>query len=228
MEEREGTSGRGGRDVRVHDQELTKAVRRAQEGDEEAFVSAYRLVNPLLIGYLRGIVGNEAEDVASTAWLEIARDLRRFRGDGAGFRAWTVVIARNRALDLLRHQKARPQPSPTGLDDLLHPPSLDRTDDRALENISTQQVLSHLAALPRGQAEAVLLTTIVGLDGPTVARILGKRPGAIRTALSRGLSALRQRLAAPEAISARTSPDTQEAPDRRAAARISSPVSWRH
>lgn len=46
-----------------------------------------RLVQPGLLGYLRGIVGDDAEDVAADAWLEIARDLRRFRGDGDGFQA---------------------------------------------------------------------------------------------------------------------------------------------
>ena len=66
--------------------QLGGAVARAQEGDEAAFAVAYRLVQPRLLGYLRGLVGDEAEDVASDAWLEIARDLGRFRGDGAGFR----------------------------------------------------------------------------------------------------------------------------------------------
>ncbi|WP_373412972.1 sigma factor, partial [Streptomyces sp. NRRL B-24572] len=43
--------------------------------------------------------------------LEIARDLGRFRGDGAGFRGWTATIARHRALDHLRRVRARPRPT---------------------------------------------------------------------------------------------------------------------
>lgn len=73
--------------MQAHDGELGVAVARAQEGDEAAFAVAYRIVQPGLLGYLRGIVGDDAEDVASDAWLEIARDLGRFRGDGAGFAA---------------------------------------------------------------------------------------------------------------------------------------------
>ena len=64
----------------AHDGELGTAVARAQEGDETAFAVAYRIVQPGLLGYLRGIVGDDAEDVASDAWLEIARDLGRFKG----------------------------------------------------------------------------------------------------------------------------------------------------
>ncbi|MFD4387775.1 RNA polymerase sigma factor [Streptomyces sp. NPDC058495] len=179
---------------RSRDGELEEAVRRAQRGDEDGFSLAYRLVNPLLLGYLRGIVGDEAEDVCATAWLEIARDLGRFRGDGPGFRAWTVSIARHRALDLLRRQKVRPQGSSIAMEDLPHPASPDLTDDQALQALATEQVLARLAELPRGQAEAVLLTTVVGLDHPSAARVLGKRPGAVRMAVSRGLATLRRRL----------------------------------
>ncbi|MEU1867646.1 RNA polymerase sigma factor [Streptomyces gardneri] len=194
MHQQQPASGYGSRDGGAHDRELEEAVRRAQQGDEDGFTRAYRLVNPLLIGYLRGLVGDEAEDVCATAWLEIARDLGRFRGDGAGFRAWTVSIARHRALDLLRRQKVRPRKSSTELDDLPHPASPDLTDDQALQALATERVLAQLAELPRSQAEAVLLTTIVGLDNPSAARILGKRPGAVRMAVSRGLATLRQRL----------------------------------
>jgi RNA polymerase sigma-70 factor (ECF subfamily) len=44
--------------------------------------------------------------------------------------------------------------------------------------------------LPPDQAEAVLLRAVVGLDAGTAARVLGKRPGAIRTAAYRGLRTL--------------------------------------
>ncbi|QES23695.1 RNA polymerase subunit sigma-24 [Streptomyces venezuelae] len=197
MYQQKPATGHGSRDGGAHDRELEEAVKRAQQGDEDGFTLAYRLVNPLLIGYLRGLVGEEAEDVCATAWLEIARDLGRFRGDGAGFRAWTVSIARHRALDLLRREKVRPRKSSTALDDLPHPASPDLTDDQALQALATERVLAQLAELPRSQAEAVLLTTIVGLDNPSAARILGKRPGAVRMAVSRGLATLRRRLPLP-------------------------------
>ncbi|MGX1476233.1 UNVERIFIED_CONTAM: hypothetical protein RKD50_005041 [Streptomyces canus] len=82
------------RQARPYDGELGAAVARAQDGDENAFAVAYRIMQPGLLGYLRGIVGEDAEDVASDAWLEIARNLGRFKGDGAGFRGWTATIAR--------------------------------------------------------------------------------------------------------------------------------------
>ncbi|MFJ8994173.1 RNA polymerase sigma factor [Streptomyces sp. NPDC102279] len=189
--------GQGGepRRAQPYDGELGVAVARAQEGDEAAFAVAYRMVQPGLLGYLRGIVGDDAEDVASEAWLEIARDLGRFRGDGAGFRGWTATIARHRALDHLRRLKARPRGTPIE-QDVLELPGRHSTHDEVLETLSTEYALELVAGLPRDQAEAVLLRVVVGLDGPAAARVLGKRPGAVRTSAHRGLRRLARLLAA--------------------------------
>lgn len=187
-----GTGGEQRRG-RLYDAELGAAVERAQQGDEDAFAAAYRLVQPGLLGYVRGLVGEEAEDVASEAWLEIARDLGRFRGDGAGFRGWTATIARHRALDHLRKQKRRPR---TALleQDVLQLPGGHDTAAAALETLSTEAALAMIGSLPREQAEAVLLRVVVGLDGPATARVLGKRSGAVRTSAYRGLRRLAEQL----------------------------------
>jgi RNA polymerase sigma-70 factor (ECF subfamily) len=54
-----------------------------------------------------------------------------------------------------------------------------------------------IATLPRDQAEAVLLRAVMGLDAVAAASVLGKKPGAVRTAAHRGLRALARRLDAP-------------------------------
>ena len=187
--------GQGGepRRAQAYDGELGTAVARAHRGDEAAFAVAYRIVQPGLLGYLRGLVGDDAEDVASDAWLEIARDLGRFRGDGAGFRGWTATVARHRALDHLRRRRVRP--GHTALDDdALELPGRHDTHDQALESLSTEYALELISRLPRDQAEAVLLRVVVGLDAPAAARVLGKRPGAVRTAAHRGLKRLAREL----------------------------------
>lgn len=176
-----------------HDAELGTAVARAQGGDEEAFAQVYRLVQPGLLGSVRGLVGDDAEDVAADAWLEIARDLGRFHGDGAGFRGWAATIARHRALDHLRRQRRRPRASGSE-EELLGVPDRHDTAGAALEALSTARALALIRGLPRDQAEAVLLRVVVGLDAPTSARMLGKRPGAVRTAAHRGLRQLAGRL----------------------------------
>ncbi|WP_299533042.1 RNA polymerase sigma factor [uncultured Streptomyces sp.] len=176
------------------DAELTTAVLAAQDGDEEAFRAVYRAVHPRLLGYVRTLVGDtDAEDVASEAWLQIARDLGRFAGDADRFRGWTARIARNRALDHLRTRGRRPV---VGGDEseLAGRPAESDTAAEAIEALATGRTMELIARLPRDQAEAVVLRVVVGLDAKSAAQTLGKRPGAVRTAAHRGLKRLAELL----------------------------------
>lgn len=177
------------RRVQAHDGELGAAVARAQDGDEAAFAVAYRFVQPGLLGYLRGLVGDDAEDVASEVWLQIVRDLRTFVGDGDGFRGWAATIARRRALDHLRYHRRRPS-QPVPVESLVGYAGDDDTATQAGDAAATEAAIALIATLPRDQAEAVLLRVVVGLDAQSAARVLGKRAGAVRTASYRGLHKL--------------------------------------
>ncbi|MEU9111807.1 RNA polymerase sigma factor [Streptomyces sp. NPDC048483] len=179
-----------GDDIQPDDSRLTVAVQAAQDGDETAFRTVYRAVHPRLLGYVRTLVGEpDAEDVASEAWLQITRDLARFSGDADRFRGWAARIARNRALDHIRMRGRRPV---IGGDEseLADTPAPSDTVGEALEALGTGRTLRLIARLPQDQAEAVVLRVVVGLDAKSAAQVLGKRPGAVRTAAHRGLRKL--------------------------------------
>lgn len=173
--------------------DITHAIRQAQKGDEECFRTLYRAVQPRLLRYLQALVGEDAEDVASDAWLQIARDLGSFHGDDAGFRGWAATVARNRAMDHLRRQRRRPVPA-MSIEDLAERAGPEDTAGAAIEAMSTDAAIKLIARLPRDQAEAVLLRVVVGLDAKSAADVLGKRAGAVRTASYRGLRRLAQHL----------------------------------
>ncbi|MEV5601117.1 RNA polymerase sigma factor [Streptomyces sp. NPDC052299] len=186
---------------------LTAAVLAAQHGDEDAFRTVYRAVQPRLLGYIRTLVGEpDAEDVASESWLQIARDLDRFSGDADRFRGWAARIARNRALDHLRMRGRRPA---IGGDEteLSDRPAVSDTADEAIESLATGRTMSLIAQLPQDQAEAVVLRVVVGLDAKSAAQTLGKRPGAVRTAAHRGLKRLAELLGADSTGTAAERPD---------------------
>ncbi|MFG2100241.1 RNA polymerase sigma factor [Micromonospora echinaurantiaca] len=167
--------------------ELTEAVVAAQAGDEDAFRFLYRSLQPGLLRYLTALVGADAEDVASETWLQISRDLPSFTG--GEFRAWTVTIARNRAMDHLRRQRRRPS-LPVPVQALSELAGDADTAERAGETIGTEAALALISTLPPREAEAVLLRAVIGLDAETAGRVLGRRPGAVRTAAHRGLRRL--------------------------------------
>lgn len=173
---------------------LDEAVTALLGGDEDAFRVVYRAVHPPLLRYVSVLVGAEdAEDVASEAWGQAFRDLDRFTGDADGFRGWVTAIARNRALDHLRRRSRRPQTDgfPAEADELVDHADV---EGAVLGSLSTEQAVALIRTLPREQAEAVMLRAVLGFDAPTAARILGKRPGAVRTAAHRGLATLAKRL----------------------------------
>jgi RNA polymerase sigma-70 factor (ECF subfamily) len=134
------------------------------------------------------ITGDHADDVASETWLQAARDLHRFAGDPDAFRGWLYRIARNRAIDHGRRLGRRPEQPTSEPGDLL--PAAPDAAGQAIEHTRTDWAVRLIAALPSDQAEAVMLRVVAGLDVATTARILGKRPGAVRIAALRGLRRL--------------------------------------
>ena len=166
----------------------------ARAGDDAAFASLWRDLQQPLLRYLVVASGSAGEDLASETWLRIARGLDRFNGDEAGFRAWVFTIARHRLVDWRRRETrsrtvVRPGEQFAGRaagDD----PAAD-----ALERVSTDQALALIATLPSDQAEVVSLRAVAGLDVADVARVLGKRPGAVRVLAHRGLRRLAELLA---------------------------------
>src|ERR1700744_1986096 len=174
--------------------DLTEAVQAAQQGDEQQFRALYRDMQPRLLRDLRTMVGVDAEDVASEAWLHIARDLAGFSGDSDGFRGWAATIARHRAMDHQRRHRRRPQTAPTPVEDLGDLAAGEDTAQSAMDTVSTQAAVAMIADLPPDQAEAVMLRVVMGLDAESAGRVLGKKAGAVRTAAYRGLRKLATRL----------------------------------
>lgn len=168
---------------------LDAALDAARAGRESGVAELWRALNPPVLRYLRVVVGQAAEDVASETWLYAAREIRAFRGDAAGFRVWLFRVARHRALDELR-RAGRRREDPAGLDAADDRIARDDPAGEAVERIATLRALAMIAALPPDQAEAVLLRVVAGMDVAQTAAVLGKRPGAVRIATMRGLRRL--------------------------------------
>ena len=84
-------------------EDFPTVLARAQQGDEEAFETLWRDLNPALLRYL-SVNGEPAEDVASDTWATVVKGLRRFKGDESAWRAWVFITARRRAVDAGRRR----------------------------------------------------------------------------------------------------------------------------
>jgi RNA polymerase sigma-70 factor (ECF subfamily) len=171
----------------------------AQAGNEAAFSQLWLDGNPALLRYLAVIAPNAAQDIAADTWLQVVRRLAGFRGDEQAWRAWLFTTARRRAIDEGRRQSRRPMTTLDEMPEARLPLSPD-TADIAIERCSTRSVLELVARLPALQAEVILLRVVAGLDTESVARLMGRSPGAVRVAAHRGLRRLAQILAAEAGV----------------------------
>ena len=176
---------------------LVGALVAAQAGEESGFSELYRHLQPGLLRYLRVLSGTDAEDVASETWVHVCRDLHSFHGAADDFRGWVVAIGRHRALDRRRSERRHPADvwPAAALNELPDPAA---TEVQALDALATTAAVALIATLPTEQAEAVMLRAVIGMDAKAAGRVLGKRPGSVRTSAYRGLKTLAARLQSEE------------------------------
>jgi RNA polymerase sigma-70 factor (ECF subfamily) len=167
----------------------------AQGGDEQLFAVLWRELQPAVLRYLRVAAPAAAEDLAADTWVSVIHGLEPFRGDEQHFRAWVFTVARHRVVDWRRQAARRPVTS-VPVERLAERAAPDDPAAAVLEAQSTRAALALLAELPADQAEVVALRVLGGLGVVEVARITGKRPGAVRVLAHRGLRRLAKRLEA--------------------------------
>ncbi|HEY8546610.1 MAG TPA: RNA polymerase sigma factor [Acidimicrobiales bacterium] len=173
----------------------------AGKGEHWALTVLFRAYQPMLLRYLRSQDAGVADDLASDVWVAVARGLRGFDDDEAGFRRWLFTIARRRVIEH-RRKLTRRRTDPASPDTLDGPDRRRGGDDPAdlvLDRITAQEAIDLVAAdLTPDQAEAVLLRVVAGLDVADIARIMDRPPGTVRVLCHRALKRLAARF--PEGV----------------------------
>ncbi len=175
--------------------EFPAVLAAAQDGSEAAFAQLWRDGNPALLRYLRITMPDCAEDVAGETWLQVVRGLPGFRGDEQAWRSWLFTVARRRTLDEVRRRSRHPEAPYAELPPGAEPAAADAAV-LAMGNVGVAELVQAVRVLPPQQAVIILLRILADLDNETVARIVGRSPGAVRIAAHRGLRRLAQALAA--------------------------------
>lgn len=166
----------------------------AQVGAEWAVSVLYRSLQPRLLRFLRARAPQDAEDIASQAWLEVARALPRFQGGEDDFRALVFTVARRRLSNHRRALRRRPV-EPVDDEALAGIAGGRAAEDEALARLSGDEAARLISALlPPEQAEIVLLRVVGGLSADEVAALLGRRPGSVRVLQHRALRRLAEEL----------------------------------
>jgi RNA polymerase sigma-70 factor (ECF subfamily) len=147
----------------------------------------YRELAPAVLGYLRTQRVPDPEDALGEVFLSVARDLRRFSGDRAALRRWVFSIAHNRAMDA--HRRASRNRS-TLEAELAEAPSRSAVAPPPPDPLDPELVEA-LGRLSAEQREVVVLRFVADLPLEAVARITGRRVGAVKALQHRALENLR-------------------------------------
>lgn len=171
-------------------QGLAPVVAAAQAGSEPAFEHLYRMLATPVASYLRWHRVSDPDSLANDVLTQVHRKLYTFKGDEKGFRSWVFTIAHRRMIDE-RRRHAR-QVDVDGAAEVEEHRAVGDVEDDALEVLGAERVRELLAGLSCDQRAVVLLRVVADLSVEQVARILGKREGAVKALQHRAIAALRR------------------------------------
>lgn len=187
---REGTMD----DARAQDLALRFLVLRCQAGDEAAFAKLMATFEARTLGYLRGIVGDDADDVQQEVWLAVYRHLRSLADPGA-FRTWLFRTSRHRAIDFLRKRKREHELiEDVPLESVAASTADNGGDDDQSLVIDEAALTSALMAMPPPQREVMVLRYRDGLSYQEIANVVGRPIGTVRTRLHHAKKRLQESL----------------------------------
>jgi RNA polymerase sigma-70 factor (ECF subfamily) len=165
-------------------------IRRARDGDQDAFAELVMLHADRVYGALRrfGLSEDEADEVAQEVFVRAWRGLARFE-ERAQFSTWLYRIAFNEA-QRRRSRRALPraEPDPDGEDPIIAlPDSPELGPESQTLSREFEQILERaLRQLPMEWRDAVVLRDIEGLSTAESAEIVGVRQAAFKSRLHRG------------------------------------------
>ena len=164
------------------------------KGDQEAFARLFDRHSPVVLGLLVRILGSraEAEEVLQEVFLQVWRQAGRYEPGRSTPRGWILVLARSRALDVVRSREARRRRETESSDPTTHAVPLGTARIEAGED--EERVQSALGLLPAEQRRCIELAFFEGLTQSQIARRLEAPLGTVKSRIHLGMHKLREAL----------------------------------
>jgi RNA polymerase sigma-70 factor (ECF subfamily) len=157
-------------------------------GEESAMASLYdrysRLTYSVALRVLRDAA--TAEDVMQEVLMQVWRSPASFASTRGSLGGWLAVVARNRAIDLLRRR--RPTDS---VDDIALASSFNLADE-AERSMLMERARLVIGQLPREQRKTLEMAFFDGLTHSEIAEMTGDPLGTVKTRIRSALLSLRK------------------------------------
>lgn len=172
-----------------------KLMQRIAGGEEGAVDELYERFAPLVFKASRQVLSSnaEAEDAVQEVYLRLWRTADRYDPRRAKLVTWVMLITRRHLIDRLRRKSARPDP---GKLDEASSNALDPSPEksRMADDESAELLRKRIGELPELQRTVIERAYLQGFTLREVASQLDAPLGTVKSALSRGLNRLRERI----------------------------------
>lgn len=177
--------------------ELQRLLSRVALGDRKAFRALYDATSPSLFGVAVRILNRRglAEEVIQDAFVNVWQRASSYSDVVSRPMTWLTAIVRNRALDVLRSESARPAESlHNEQNGEVHEPADERPDplgllERAVDEVRIRDCLGDIQG---PQRQCLALAYYHGLSHSEVAARLAAPIGSVKVWIRRGLDRLKR------------------------------------
>jgi len=171
---------------------VMEIVKRAQDGDADAFGELYDRYVDVVYRYIYYRVSNAAlaEDLTSETFLRALRRISSYTWQGRDFGAWLVTIARNLIADHFKSGRYRLEVATSDLVEAGADRSEEGPEAEVLAGITNAALLEAVKSLGAEQQECISLRFLQGLSVAETAAIMGKNEGAIKALQYRAVKSL--------------------------------------
>lgn len=176
------------------DAEHGEWVRRARQGEVEAFCRLVEAYQVPVFNLCRRMLGDEleAEDAAQEAFLRAYRSLKRYDVNRP-FGTWLLAIASHRCIDLLRHRRRHPELAAQSTTDSRDPDPCDDPENGLIRAQHQDLIDSLTQTLAPKERAVIVLRYWYDLSYGEIAAALSLSVSAVKTRLHRARRTLARR-----------------------------------
>ncbi len=171
-------------------------IRLIAGSQSDALGELYDRYSRLVFGMARNALGDQglAEEITQDVFLRIWNKASTYQAVQGKVVSWIAGIARNRAIDVFRHQKSLPDGNSLSLEELplFDPPDSLNVEQEIESKLKERRVQQALFQLPIEQREALALAYFRGYTHEEAAEALGQPLGTVKTRIRLGMQKLRE------------------------------------
>jgi RNA polymerase sigma-70 factor (ECF subfamily) len=175
------------------DETLIRLIARSQS---DALGELYDRYSRLVFGMARNALGDQglAEEITQDVFMRIWNKASTYQAAQGKVVSWIAGIARNRAIDVFRHQKPLLDGNSLSLEELplFDPPDSLNVEQEIETKFKEQRVQQALFQLPKEQRDVLALAYFRGYTHEEAAEALGEPLGTVKTRIRLGMQKLRQ------------------------------------